>query len=176
MQNKGISAIVDVGTIIITTVASFVVSPPQLQAGGGGIKFHNIFIFLGGVAFFIIRNWLKTSKNSNAVLVAFTVIFLIAVASYQYAYYTMSVNCYDERIVISESPIKPEKHEDWARWEKEGNYEKFVKGARCDSLKIWNYRDVVIPYFILNTLYLLIMLSVTPIVILVETKFLGDET
>lgn len=177
-QNK-VSRIVQMGTVVMATIATFILRAPVINPDENeGINWKNIFVFIAGLLVLILHDKLKNNLKSSKAIIIVGVLFVVLLAVYETLYYTNSISCYDTRVIISHENVKEDVQEDWARWKKDQDYEHLLKGFQCKPLKIWDYGTLAVPYYGLTTLYLLIVLTFIILIFSISDKLIiaKDET
>jgi len=170
MAQEIISKIINTGTVVMTTVLSFVVSPPVVSAEDDSpIKFSNIAVFLAGVLCIYLFDKFKGKVLKKFILIMALSIFVLFL-SYQWMYNKYSINCWSNtRVIISTAPVKPAVREQQEYWKKYPNpIQKLSEAYRCNSTEIWEMGDLAFPYYGLLVLYVSIIISFILIVIAVS--------
>lgn len=161
INNKTISIIIRTGSIIATTLASFIVTPPVIDSTeNDGVHWKNIFTFIAGVLSILLYDkWNKKRKLKSLGFWLIGVILILFV-SYEVLYYEYSATCFEgKRCVISHANVKKEVQADLVEWNKENDPTLWLlKAYRCSSIEVWRREDLMIPYYSFIFLYFSIMI------------------
>lgn len=180
MQNTSIiSIIIKIGTVIITTILSFVVMPPVLAAEQySALSWKNIVVFCAGVIWIISYRRITDIKLAKRWSVALIVIFLGLIAGYEFLYQKYSIPCFDKiRVIITDAPMKTEgaqKYEYWLKHSQEPMKD-LMESNQCSSLSIWDYSKVALPYYGMLLVYLSIILVFISLVIVLSELILLNQ-
>jgi len=176
-MQKIINSVIGIGVVVLSTIASFIVRPPIINSDETeGLNWKNIAVFVAGTCTFICYKYLKPKKISlkHKILAIITLIALFII--YEILYYSYSVPCYDNRIVISYAEVIPEYQIDWQYWKKDLDYEKFLQGANCSSVNRWFYKDLALPYYSFISLYLSIIIAfIVTVLVVTENRIQNEE-
>ena len=188
MDNKIISSVIKIGSVIITTLSSFVVSPPVVDPSeNSGLHWKNIFVFIAGILSILIYDKLKKRKKVRPSGFWFVGLFIFLFIGYEVLYYKCSVPCeVDEfdghktyRCIISSSPVKKEYRDDLNGWiiNKEPDpIKSLIHAWNCSPVTIWEFKDLMIPYYSFILLYFLMIITLILIIIIsVTDKIISNE-
>lgn len=179
IKQESISIITKTGTVIITTLLSFAITPPAISAEDAVIKWQNVFVFVSGVLSVFFYNWVKDkikSKTLGFVLIGMLVILLII---YEIMVNKFSVSCFSGRVVISSAAVKKEvkpKLEFWLSHKDLNNkdpYTNLVSAYQCSSIRIWNFEDLYARYYGLLSLYFFLIIILTIIIVFISDLIVG---
>ena len=170
-MQKHINTIFGLGLVIITTITSFIARPPVISSDENeGINWRNVIIFISGAAVIYFQKNIPDENVSAKKIVISISIFILALVAYEIFYYNYSISCYDTRVIISFAEVRPEFQIDWKGWQKENDYENFLKGADCSSVRRWYQKDLAIQNYIFMALYIVITSSFIKTVLLCTNK------
>ena len=177
---NAVSVITKAGTIIITTLTSFIIKPPALSADENeGINWKNIFVFVAGVLCILFFNWVKQKIKRKKIGIALVVLFILLAGLYEVLYYKYSVNCWDSvRSVISYAPVKSaEVAANLEGWVLRGDepLKNLVQAYQCSPLKVWNMSDLFFPYYSMIILYLVAIVVLTVLLLFISELLINKS-
>ncbi|TPD70535.1 hypothetical protein [Flavobacterium microcysteis] len=170
-MQKHINTIFGLGLVIITTITSFIARPPVISSDENeGINWRNVVIFITGVLVIYFQRNVSTENIPAKKILIPGSIFILALIAYEIMYYKYSISCYNNRVIISYAEVRPEFKIDWKGWQKENNYENFLKGADCSPVNRWYQKDLAIQNYGFISLYIIITTSFIKTVLLSTYK------
>jgi hypothetical protein len=164
---KIISIITKLGAIVLTTVGSFVITPPVIDPNIQVVNWHNLFVFAAGilgVVLFSKSDSIQTNnhKRTGTILI---IVLIILVGLYELTYYKFSRECFGElRMIIgTESTVLPSVLRDYNEsWKsKPDSIKSLLEAYNCEAQNIWPITWLLIPYWGILILYLAISGLVT---------------
>jgi hypothetical protein len=173
-NSKTLQRITRAGSVIMTTVISFVVYPPVLDAAGNsGVNWKNLFTFFAGICSILAYDQFR--KRNNIRLFTFGLLGLLftCLIAYQVMYNNYSMNCYENsRVVISKAPVKDSVRADLDAWKKkyQNPLQELIQAAQCNSTEVWEFKDLMIPYYTMISLYFAIILIITLLTVILSDQ------
>jgi hypothetical protein len=179
-DTKIISTVIKIGTVVLTTVLSFVVMPPVLASEQDSpLSWKNIVVFCAGLIWIISYRKITNVKLAKRCSVVLMVLFLMLIAGYEFVYQKYSVPCYEKlRVVITDAAMTPEgalKYKYWLKHSQEP-MKALLESNQCSSLAIWDYSSVALPYYGMLVIYLSIVLVFISLVIILSELILLNQT
>ncbi len=164
MNRNIISYILKAGTVVMTSVLSFVIKPPALVPDeNSGLNWKNAFTFIAGVLSVVLLDRYRSQGKGKAFPLLITGALVALLVSYEICYSKYSISCYDHyRIVVSPAPIKPELKAffDANFGKKPDPVKEFLQSRNCVSTVIWEESDLYPYYYGMIALYLAIIVLV----------------
>jgi Ca2+/Na+ antiporter len=164
-----IAKITKAGAIIMTTVASFILSPPALTVGENqGVNWKNFVTFFAGIMSIALYDQFKTKARRAYFFYLLLGILVVFMMSYEYLYLNYSKPCFGDRIIISHVIIKPDAADIFSYWQKHSQepLAEMLRACQCDPTKMWNKTDLLVPYYSLIILYFAILVMVILLIVL----------
>jgi hypothetical protein len=161
------------GTIIMTTVLSFVLSPPLITRDENvGVNWKNFFTFFAGILSILLYDSFKNKVNVKPIAYGFIGTLFLLLIGYQTLYNKYSMNCYDQlRIIVPNAPVQDSVKKNWAYWQTtQEPLVNLTQAYDCSTIKIWNYSDIIIPYYAIICVYFGIIIITTLLIILLTDQ------
>lgn len=171
MEKNIILRINKAGAVILTTVSSFLVQPPQISADDSSlVHYHNLFSFLIGVFSILIVKDKFFAIKPRLFMYTLLVFVLCVAGAYEVMCEKYSIFCpgWNARVVISNAPMTKLADQAFHNYlNSMGPHEAIaivVNNGGCDSSQVWNIADLRLPYYGLQAFYLLETALVTILV------------
>lgn len=178
---KVLSVITQTGSVILTTVASFLIKPPVMTPANDVINWHNVFVFIAGVTGVLMTH--KVVRRSRIVrrnwILTMLVLLVITLVTYQILYTRNTVRCFDEVVLVkgSEVSLRPEVRVDLEGWKMHPDpIAELLQAYQCDPTRLWDYTTLAIPYYLLQANYLVVSLLITACLALMARLILNPGT
>jgi hypothetical protein len=159
-----ISAITRVGSVILTTVLSFVVLPPSIEGESDSvINWKNIFTFFAGIVSIFLYEKMKGHTKRKYTSFVIVILLVLCAAAYEIVYDNYSIKCFDKMpVIITNSDVRPEMKERFNYWKTHSQdpVRSLVESNECSSIKIWPLSAIAVPYYSLLVLYFSIIVLV----------------
>jgi hypothetical protein len=167
--NKVISAITRTGSVILTTVLSFLVLPPSIEGDSNSvINWKNILTFFAGVLSIVLYSWGKGKIKRKSTPLILVILLIIFAGAYEIIYDKYSIKCYDKLpIIITKGAVLPEMTNRLEYWRANSQdpIRSLVESNGCSSIKIWPMSAIAAPYYSLLFLYFAIVVIIVALVV-----------
>ena len=168
--NRIVSAITRAGSVILTTVLSFVVLPPSIEGESDSvINWKNIFTFFAGIVSIFIYEKMKGRTRRKYTPFIIVILLVLCAAAYEIVYDNYSIKCFDKLpIIITKSDVRPEMKVRFDYWKSHSQdpVRSLVESNDCSSIKIWPLSAIAPPYYGLLALYFSIIVLVIILVVM----------
>lgn len=175
-RTKIISTVIRIGTVILTTVLSFVVLPPVTTPDQySALSWKNILVFFAGVIWVIFYRPIKEPKSAKRQSAMLIVILLLLIGTYEFFYNKYSILCDEQvRVIITDAPMKTDAAVKYKYWltHSQNPILDLMQSNGCSSLNIWDQPSLMFPYYGLLTLYLLIILVIIFLLVIISELML----
>jgi hypothetical protein len=168
--NKLLSLISRLGSVILTTVLSFVVLPPSIDGGSNSvINWKNIFTFFAGILTIFLYDRLKQKKGIKKTPFFLVTLLVLCAGAYEVIYNQYSIRCFDKLpVIISACEVRSEMKDRLAYWKihSQDPIKSLLESNDCSSTNIWPWSAIAVPYYSLIILYFLIIITVVALLVL----------
>jgi hypothetical protein len=170
MSPSNITKITKIGAVIMTTVASFILSPPALTSGENqGVNWKNFATFFAGIVSIALYDQFKAKTrriSSSYVLLGFLVFFMFI---YEYFYQTYSKPCFGTRIITSQNLVKSDAVSRFSYWQQHSKGQdpvvNMLQSCKCDPKEMWDDTNLYFSYYGLVILYFLIIIMIILLIV-----------
>jgi len=174
-KEKTLQRIARIGSVIMTTIASFVVYPPVLSPNDNdGVNWKNLFVFFAGAcSIFGYDKFKNRLVNFRYFAYTLMIVLFFSLISYQFFYNNNSINCFENlRVVICDATMKPSAQIDYAAWKTKypNPLQELIQAYQCSSSSVWEFKDLAAPYYIMITLYLIIIITIVLLLVILSDQ------
>lgn len=168
--NKVLAIISRAGSVILTTVLSFVVLPPSMDGDSNSvINWKNIFTFFAGIISIFLYEKMKGKSRKGAAPFILVGLLVVCAGAYQVIYNSYSIKCYDKLpIIVTTKEVRPEMKDRLAFWKSHSQdpIRSLLESNGCSSVKVWTLAAIALPYYSLLVLYFAIIVIVVLLIVL----------
>jgi hypothetical protein len=166
------------GSVIITTISSFLVQPPTMfSCWDSPIQWNNLLTFIAGFLYVIILSSKAPKPISKRKLMILFTLAIISIFVYGFIYQTYSVQCYDScRCIISYAePIKNSKT--IKTWPNDINgIRHLLESRNCNPSATWHWWNLLPIFSIIFAIYLYIVIFIIKLSIFLYEKGVPKKT
>jgi hypothetical protein len=115
-----------------------------------------LLVFISGIFSIVLLGKKKPREVTKKMCFALLGVLIFVIVTYELIYMNYTITCFDSRSVISHADVLPEVKPDYDYWKKQGPdaLVNLVQAYQCNSIKIWAFTDLAIPYYSLLALYI----------------------
>ena len=158
MKKDTIGLIVRAGSVIVTSIISFVILPPVLNPTQTVI-WQKVLVFFSGFLSIILFDKFANKKHLKPYALTLVTVLILLISLYEVFYQRYSIDCFDKvRIIISSAAVKPQIIENYQFWQSHSQRPmgSLLEAYSCSATEVWDMKNLFLPYYGLLVLYFLI--------------------